>query len=106
MPAFMLIFREDTMNLTRQELEDIWENKPYGYFPKMLKERKGSKKYTVTTEARKASIVGAIIQEVWAKDATSAQNKVHSTACNMLRQEHGFNAWDTSLSFTTTAKVA
>jgi predicted N-acyltransferase len=94
------------MNLTRQELEDIWENKPYGYFSKLLSERKGKKKYIVTTEVRKASIVGTIIQEVWAKDATSAQNIVHSTACNTLRQEHGFNAWEPSLSFTTTAKVA
>lgn len=92
------------MNLTRQELEDIWETKPYGYFSKILKERKGAKKYIVTTEVRKVSVVGAIIQEVWAKDGVSAQNKVHGAACTKLRLEHGSNEWDTSLSFTTTTK--
>lgn len=71
-------------------------------FQNIIKERKGTKKYIVTTEARKAVVVGAITQEVWAKDAATAQNKVHSTACDTLRKQHGF----TSLSFTTTAKVA
>ena len=54
------------MKLTRQELEDIWENKPYGYFAKMVKDLKGKKKYVVTTVAKKEVVVDTEVQTVWA----------------------------------------
>ena len=94
--------------LTRQELEDIWENKPHGYFPKMLKERKGAKKYIVTTEVRKTNVVtiDTIVQEVWAKNATTAQSLVHQAAVLKLRNTHGLSQWDGSVSYTTIAKAA
>jgi hypothetical protein len=79
------------MQLTRQDLEDIWENKPYGYFSKMLSTRKGKKKYRVMTEVRKTSVVviDTDEQEVWAKDATAAQGLVHQQAVLRLRNKHG-----------------
>lgn len=93
------------MQLTRQELEDIWENRPYGYFAKMLKERKGTKKYRVTTEVRKTSVIviGTDEQEVWAKDATAAQGLVHQQAVLRLRNKHGLAVWDSSVVFSTKA---
>jgi hypothetical protein len=92
------------MKLSREELEDIWENKPYGYLSKLVKERKGTKKFIVTTEARRAVVVDQEVQEVWAKDHIAAQNKVHSTATNVLRRRLGFDMWDGSVSYTTRAK--
>jgi hypothetical protein len=93
------------MQLTRQDLEDIWENKPYGHFAKMLKERKGTKKYRVTTEVRKTSVVviDTDEQEVWAKDATAAQGLVHQQAVFRLRNKHGLAVWDSSVVFSTKA---
>lgn len=94
------------MKLTRQELEDIWENKPYGHFSRLLKERKGMKKFIVTTEALQAVVVDKEVQEVWAKDYSSAQTKVHSAATNVLRRRLGFNMWDDSVSYSTKAVEA
>ena len=94
------------MKLTREELEDIWENKPYGFFDKMVKERKGTTKFIVTTEARKAAVVDKEVQEVWAKDYKSAQSKVHSAACNVLRRRLSANVWDDSVTYVTKAVKA
>ena len=33
--------------MTREEMEDIWENKPYGYFKNIVKTRKKLNKYKV-----------------------------------------------------------
>ena len=102
------------MHLTRQELEDIWENKPYGYFAKMVKDLKGKKKYVVTTHVKKEVIVDTEVQTVWAKDAHSAQNLVHNTSVTALkrrldgtlRRRLEVNQWDSSMSFSTKAAEA
>lgn len=94
------------MKLTRQELEDIWENKPYGHFSRLLKERKGTKKFIVTTEARQAVVVDKEVQEVWAKDYSAAQTKVHSAATLVLRRRLGLNLYDGSVSYVTKAVPA
>lgn len=91
------------MQLTRQDLEDIWENKPYGYFSKMLSTHKGKKKYCVITELRKTSVIDTDEQEVWAKDATAAQSLVHQSATLRLRNKHGLTQWDGSVVFSTKA---
>jgi hypothetical protein len=88
------------MQLTRQDLEDIWENKPYGYFSKMLSTRKGKKKYRVITELRKTSVIDTDEQEVWAKDATAAQSLVHQSATLRLRNKHGLTQWDGFVNYT------
>ena len=95
------------MQLTRQELEDIWENKPYGYFSKMLKERKGTKKYIVTTEARMSSTVDQEVVEVWAKDYSDATRKATAKSVDVLRKRLGLGPWgNPSVNFVTTAKGA
>jgi hypothetical protein len=91
------------MTLTRQDLEDIWENKPYGYFSKVLSERKGKKKYRVITELRKTSVIDTDEQEVWAKNATAAQSLVHQSATLRLRNKHKLTMWDSSVIFSTKA---
>ena len=91
------------MTLTRQDLEDIWENKPYGYFSKLLTERKGKKKYRVTTQMQKWSVVDTDEQEVWAKDSTSAASQGLQPATLRLRNKHGLTTWDGSVSFSSKA---
>lgn len=43
------------MNFTREELEDIWNNKPYGYFTELRKKKDLSKfkKYTIEAKVLK-----------------------------------------------------
>ena len=94
------------MQFTREELEDIWENKPYGYFSKMVEDVKGKKKFIVTTDARKSVVVDTEVQTVWAKDAHQAQNIAHGAATNVLRRRLGFNMWDGSVSYSTKAVEA
>lgn len=91
------------MNFTREELEDIWENKPYGYFSKLLKERKGTKKFTVTTQAKEWVVVDTETQEIWAKDHKSASSIAHYTNVNVLRRRLGRSTWDEKMTYSTTA---
>lgn len=74
------------MHLTRQELEDIWENKPYGYFAKMVKDLKGKKKFRVVTEATCSTVIDKEEQIVWAKDANAAQYLAHYDSCGKIRR--------------------
>ena len=39
--------------LSKEELDDIWGTKPYGYFTKYVKDTKGKKRYVVKTTAYK-----------------------------------------------------
>lgn len=39
--------------LSKEELDDIWDSKPYGYFTKYVKDNKGKKRYVVKTTAYK-----------------------------------------------------
>ena len=93
------------MQFTREELEDIWENKPYGYFSKMVKDIKGKKKFIVTTEARKSEVVDTEVQTVWAKDAHQAQNIAHGTNCAKIRVRLDAD-WNTAISYSTRAMEA
>lgn len=94
------------MHLTRQELEDIWENKPHGFFAKMVKDLKGKKKYVVTTVANKVVVVDTEVQTVWAKDANAAQYIAHNTSVNTLRRRLGVDMWDRSMNYSTKAVEA
>lgn len=90
--------------LSKAELDDIWENTPYGHFSRIIKTRKGTRKYIVTTEAREVVVIDREVQEVWAKDHASAQRLVHSTAVNAIQRRLGRDRWDPKTSYVTTAK--
>lgn len=94
------------MHLTRQELEDIWENKPYGYFAKMVKDLKVKKKYVVTTVANKVVVVDSEIQTVWAKDANAAQYIAHNISVSALRRRLGTGTRYGSMNYSTKAVEA
>lgn len=92
------------MKVTRQELEDMWVNMPYGAFTKMLKSRKNLQKYSVTTEAKELVLVDTEVVDIWAKDISQAHSLAHSASCNVLRRRLGASMYDAKYVFSTKAK--
>jgi hypothetical protein len=72
------------MNFTREELEDIWNNKPYGYFTE-LRKKKDLRKY------KKYVIEAKILKNCGTKTITVHDTKVNGVmvqnARNVLRQQ-------------------
>jgi hypothetical protein len=58
--------------LTKQDLEDIWNNKPYGYFTNMMKNMKGKKKYKVLCTAYEEVDIAKEESVVFAKSGNEA----------------------------------
>ncbi len=57
---------------TKQDLEDIWNNKPYGYFTNMMKNMKGKKKYKVLCTAYEKVDIAKEESVVFAKSSDKA----------------------------------
>ena len=66
---------------TKQDLEDIWNNKPYGYFTNMMKNMKGKKKYRVLCTAHEEVDIAKEESVVCAKSG----NEAIKVASNDLR---------------------
>ena len=66
---------------TKQDLEDIWNNKPYGYFTNMMKNMKGKKKYRVLCTAYEEVDITKEESVVFAKSG----NEAIKVASNDLR---------------------
>lgn len=60
------------INLTKTEMEDIWQNKPYGYWEQFRKKNKGLKKYKVTIQPFKTDYYEKRELIVMAKNSTAA----------------------------------
>lgn len=58
--------------LTKQDLEDIWNNKPYGYFTNMMKNMKDKKKYRVLCTAYEEVDIAKEESVVFAKSGNEA----------------------------------
>jgi hypothetical protein len=95
------------MEISRTDLDDIWENRPYGFMKEYIKRHKKSKnnkKFIVTTFMRKTMVVDTITQEVWALTGTSAQSLALNSNMTTLRNKHNVDRWDSTISYSTTAK--
>ena len=95
------------MEVSRTDLDDIWENRPYGFMKEYIKrhkKNKNNKKFIVTTFMRKTMVVDTITQEVWALTGTSAQSLALSSNMTTLRNKHNVDRWDSTISYSTTAK--
>ena len=92
------------MSLTREELEDIWKNKPHGYLTSYLKDIKNKKKYRITTKAYKMVEVATESVVVYAKDHSQAIASDHSLRTKINR-ELGEDQWSGKLKFITTAEI-
>lgn len=95
------------MNVCRQVLEAIWEEKPYGYmdqFKKELKARKGQRQFRVETSVYQAVKKDSVASVVWAKDYIAAQGKVHDQHVEQLRRTHRLNQWDGTVSYRSVAQ--
>jgi glycerol-3-phosphate responsive antiterminator len=84
--------------LSKKELDDIWETKPYGYFTNLQKDLKAKEKlnkYKVVARlfAIKETELASIEEEVYAKnpDAYQIRDAVYRLQ-NKLKQSHGYNA--------------
>ena len=95
------------MEVSRTDLDDIWENRPYGFMKEYIKRHKRSKnnkKFIVTTIMRKTTIVDKIEQEVWALNDRSAQNLVHDQNITALRNKNNADRWDNTISYSTVSE--
>lgn len=60
------------LNLTKEEMEDIWQNKPYGYWTQLRKINKGKKRYKVKIQPYKNDYYEVRELIVMAKNKASA----------------------------------
>lgn len=89
---------------SKVELEDFWQNKPYGEFTRLAKSVKGKKKYKIRTTAYRAveETIGTRETEVWAKDYSDAISRLNSeTNRNTLMRELNLKSWDSSVKYKT-----
>lgn len=89
---------------SKQELEDIWENKPYGYFAKKVKTMKGKTKYRILTVAYKTveEVLGEEEAVVWAKDSKDALSSAnHYASVQVLRRKLSLPTWEPKVRYTT-----
>jgi hypothetical protein len=78
---------------SKQELDDIWQTKPYGWFSRMVKENKGKKKYTVTCTVYKYIELGNVTTTVYAKDSKTAIGSVSSQLRSKLNVDLKLPHW-------------
>jgi len=88
--------------LTKQELDDIWDNKPYGHFTKLIKQYKGTKKYEVTVKAFRYEMIGEEKEVVRAKDSTAAQYHAEPIIARLCVNNNLWR-WDKSITFKSAA---
>lgn len=78
---------------TKQQLDDMWQNMPYGEFSRLKKNAKGKKKYNVTCVMTKSAEVSRTSIEVYAKDASAAIDSVSYSLKQKLMRENGATSW-------------
>ena len=61
------------LKLSREELEDIWNNKPYGYFTQLRKNSKNLKKFEVIAIPYKKTTYPQLKTNVYASKSTSRE---------------------------------
>lgn len=83
--------------LTKADLDEIWETKPYGYFSKYVKDTKGKKKYVVKTTAYKIKeeVLGEKETVIFAKaqDDALKSASLENAKLGLLR-ELGYPSWE------------
>lgn len=60
------------INLSKEEIEDIWQNKPYGYWKQFREKHKGLKRFKVKIQPYKNDYYEVRELVVMAKNKTSA----------------------------------
>jgi alpha-mannosidase len=93
---------------TKEELEDIWQNKPYGYFHQQLKSIKGKKRYKIKITAYKTEKIelGSLETIVLAKDASDATGSVNVNAAkSSLMLKLNLGKWDPTTTIQYTYQV-
>jgi hypothetical protein len=87
------------MLFTREELENIWQNKPYGYFRDQLKKIKGKQKFKIKLTAYKTekTELGSIETTVYAKDRSDAIFTNRTTLESKLKVKLDLPQWDSNV---------
>jgi hypothetical protein len=88
---------------SKQELDDIWENKPYGHFTPLKKSIKGKSKYKIKVTAHKVveQELGSEESVVLAKDHVDAIEGLNlSRARESLRLKLGLPSWSNGVRYT------
>jgi hypothetical protein len=92
----------------RGELQDIWDNRPYGYFTQEVRQRKGKSRYVVTCFAYRTikQPVGDVSMEIFASSMEAATKQASSSLRAHLVREKQIGPWDNDITYTFTAKSA
>ncbi len=91
--------------LTKAELDDIWETKPYGYFTKYMNDKKGKKRYVVKTIAYKVKeeVLGEKETIIFAKtqDEALKSANLENVKLGLLREfrQPSWEAYSTTTRF-------
>jgi hypothetical protein len=83
--------------LTKAEMDDIWDSKPYGYFTKYVKDTKDKKKYVIKTTVYKIKeeVLGEKETLVFAKDQNDALKSASLENIKLgLLRELGYPSWE------------
>jgi hypothetical protein len=73
------------INVTKEELEDIWQNKPYGYWDSFRKQQKGRKRYKVKLQPFRKDYYEEKEFTVIAKSSDEAYNIAKSQMYDMFK---------------------
>ena len=93
--------------LTKAELDDIWDSKPYGYFAKYVKDTKGKKRYSVKTTAYRVTVTEEVLAEketlILAKKPDEALRSAQLNNVELgIKRQLGLTSWDNTLRFKNT----
>lgn len=80
------------INLTKTEMEDIWQNKPYGYWKRFRDDHKGMKSFKVKIQAYKNEYYEPRELVVIAKNKTSAFDAAKCQIYNEYKPT-GLDGW-------------
>jgi len=73
------------INITKEEMEDIWHNKPHGYWKRFRDQHKGCKKYKVKLQPFRKDYYEAKEFTVIAKNKDDAYNIAKSQMYDMFK---------------------
>lgn len=76
-----------TLKLTKAEMEDIWNNKPIGYFKSLVTSKKKLKKYKVSITPFKTQWFEKKQYEVLAKNKADAEDQARLLYMQQVKKE-------------------
>jgi hypothetical protein len=81
------------MNISRSEMEDIWNNKPYGYLKTLKKKFKGKKKYKVKLQPYAYKFYETYEVEVMARNISDSYAEARLVVMEKIEDKKSIDGW-------------